>query len=120
MNTSNILLRLEDALALPMIPQYRRKILSPLDQANRVALDEFSLILRFSVKLGRGGPAATTSSGISFVTTLPAPTAERALMGTPGQMIRPPPIQTSSPISILAPGSRFALRSAARNGCVAA
>ena len=45
-----------------------------------------------------GFPTATLSSGISFVTTLPAPITQRLPIVTPGQMTAPPPIQQSSPI----------------------
>ena len=47
-----------------------------------------------------GLPTAIESSGISFVTTLPAPIMHRFPIVTPGQIIAPPPIQQSSPIVI--------------------
>ena len=46
--------------------------------------------LRFT---SAGTPAAMESSGMSFVTTLPAATMQRLPMVTPGQMTTPPPIQ---------------------------
>jgi len=45
-----------------------------------------------------GFPAMTTSSGMSCVTTEPAPTITRFPIVTPGQTITPPPSQQSSPI----------------------
>ena len=53
----------------------------------------------------QGLPAAKTPSGMSRVTTLPAPMTDREPMWTPGQMIAPPPTQTSEPISIGLPDS---------------
>ena len=44
-----------------------------------------------------GFPTAILSSGISFVTTLPAPITQRSPIVTPGHIIAPPPIQQSSP-----------------------
>jgi len=55
-----------------------------------------------------------------LVTTLPAPTTDRAPTRTPGQMIAPPPTQTSSLISTGLPASRPVRRSATLSGCVAA
>lgn len=46
----------------------------------------------------QGTPQATTLSGISFVTTLPAPITVLFPMVTPGIIIAPPPIQTLFPI----------------------
>ena len=43
-----------------------------------------------------GAPTATTRLGMSFVTTLPAPTTEPAPIVTPGMTTALPPIQTSS------------------------
>src|SRR5881397_601612 len=48
----------------------------------------------------QGFPAANTSSGISLVTTLPAPITVREPMRTPGRMNAPPPTHTSEPIWI--------------------
>ena len=48
----------------------------------------------------QGFPAAKTLSGMSRVTTLPAPITLRLPMRTPGQTMAPPPIHTSSPISM--------------------
>src|SRR5215471_17685448 len=42
-----------------------------------------------------GLPAANTPSGISLVTTLPAPITARDPIRTSGRMIAPPPTQTS-------------------------
>ena len=47
---------------------------------------------------GHGFPTATTLSGISFTTTLPAPITEFFPIVTPGTIIVPAPIQTFSPI----------------------
>ena len=47
-----------------------------------------------------GFPTAIESSGISFVTTDPAPMVHRWPMVTPGRIVTLPPIQTSSPIVI--------------------
>jgi hypothetical protein len=47
-----------------------------------------------------GFPAANTPSGMSLVTTLPAPMIAFEPIFTPGQMIAPPPSHTSDPISI--------------------
>jgi hypothetical protein len=47
---------------------------------------------------GQGLPAANTSAGIARVTTLPAPITDRSPMVMPGQMMAPPPTQTSEPI----------------------
>ena len=49
--------------------------------------------------------AQNTPSGMSLVTTLPAPTTVFEPIVTPGQMMAPPPIQTSTPISIGLPNS---------------
>ena len=67
----------------------------------------------------QGLPAANTPSGMSLVTTLPAPTTDRGPIRTPGQMIAPPPIHVSSPISTLLPRleSRPAHCSAQRVRC---
>lgn len=43
-----------------------------------------------------GTPATTTSGGTLRVTTVPAPTMERAPMRTPGRIMAPAPIHTSS------------------------
>src|SRR5688500_9299746 len=48
----------------------------------------------------QGFPAAKTSPEMSRVTTLPAPITAREPIRTPGQIIAPPPTQTSAPISI--------------------
>src|SRR4029079_16788384 len=47
-----------------------------------------------------GLPAANTPSGMSLVTTLPAPMTVFEPIFTPGQMIALPPTQTSDPISM--------------------
>ena len=47
-----------------------------------------------------GFPAANTLSGISRVTTLPAPMIDRLPMVTPGQITAEPPTHTSSPITM--------------------
>src|ERR1700734_2172263 len=52
-----------------------------------------------------GFPAANTQSGMSLVTTLPAPITVFEPIFTPGQMIAPPPTHTSDPISIGLPNS---------------
>ena len=44
--------------------------------------------------------AGRTTSGMSLVTTLPAPMTAFDPIFTPGQMIAPPPTHTSEPISI--------------------
>src|SRR5690606_2484865 len=46
----------------------------------------------------QGLPAAKTSSGMSLVTTLPAPITVRLPIVTPGQITALPPTHTSSPI----------------------
>jgi hypothetical protein len=48
----------------------------------------------------KGFPPATTPSGMSFVTTLPAPITERRPIVTPGQIIAPPLGQTSFLVEI--------------------
>ena len=48
----------------------------------------------------QGLPTARTPSGMSRVTTLPAPMTDREPTRTPGQRIAPPPTHTSAPISI--------------------
>ena len=45
----------------------------------------------------QGLPAAKTPSGMSRVTTLPAPITALCPIRTPGKMIAPPPTQTSDP-----------------------
>lgn len=52
----------------------------------------------FSLITLQGFPTAITLSGISFVTTLPAPITTLFPIVTPGRIIAPPPIQTLSPI----------------------
>lgn len=52
-----------------------------------------------------GFPTATLKSGISFVTTLPAPIVTPLPMVTPGTTTTLPPSQQSSPIVIGAPPS---------------
>src|ERR1700749_611829 len=64
----------------------------------------------------QGFPAARTPSGMSFVTTLPALMTERAPTRTPGQMIAPPPTQTSSPIETGFPSSSPVARTHASSG----
>ena len=66
----------------------------------------------------QGLPAAKTPSGMSRVTTLPAPMTDREPIVTPGQRIAPPPTQTSEPILIGLPNS-CVRRSSAFIGCVA-
>ena len=53
----------------------------------------FNFLITFA-----GFPAAIEWSGISLVTTEPAPMTQPFPMVTPGQMIAFPPIQQSSPI----------------------
>src|SRR3954453_7203457 len=66
----------------------------------------------------QGLPAANTPSGMSLVTTLPAPMTDFEPIRTPGQMIAPPPTHTSEPIST---GLAYSClrRSSAFIGCVA-
>ena len=52
----------------------------------------------FSFITLHGFPTAITLSGMSFVTTLPAPITTLSPIVTPGRMRAPPPIQTLSPI----------------------
>ncbi len=59
-----------------------------------------------------GLPATTAPAATSLVTTLPAPITVRSPIVTPGQMIDPPPIQTSSPIVTGLPNSCVRRRSA--------
>jgi hypothetical protein len=66
----------------------------------------------------QGLPAANTSSEMFFVTTPPAPITERAPIVMPGLRTEPPPIQTSSPMTIGFPDSMPERRSAASSGCV--
>jgi hypothetical protein len=66
----------------------------------------------------QGLPAANTPGGTSRVTTLPAPITARSPIFTPGQMIAPPPTQTSDPISTGLPNSCWR-RNSALSGCVA-
>src|SRR5262249_22028094 len=75
----------------------------------------FSTILRTT---RHGFPAAKTPSGMFRVTTLPAPITVFEPMTTPGQMIAPPPTQTSEPIVTGLPNSCERL-SSAFIGCVA-
>src|SRR5688572_13567742 len=61
----------------------------------------------------QGLPAAKTASGMSRVTTLPAPMTVRSPMATPGQMMAAPPTQTSEPMLMgLANSSHWRLISA--------
>ena len=55
------------------------------------------LILRITL---HGLPTASEFSGISFVTTLPAPITEPSPIVTPGRTITPPPSQQPFPIFI--------------------
>src|SRR4029079_5689321 len=59
----------------------------------------------------QGLPAASTSSGTSRVTTLPAPITLLAPIVTPASTIAPPPTQTSSPTVIGSAYSRPVRRS---------
>ena len=52
----------------------------------------------FFLMIRAGLPAITTLSPNDFVTTLPAPTITLLPKVTPGQIMDPPPIHTSSPI----------------------
>ena len=77
----------------------------------------------FSVSTGpiirQGTPTATTPSGISFVTTLPAPITELEPMVTPGVTIHPPPSQTLSPITMGFANSSPDRRISGSTGCPA-
>ena len=66
----------------------------------------------------QGLPAANTSEGMSFVTTLPAPITVRSPILTPGQITALPPIQTSSPMAMGLADSRPVARSRKSTGCV--
>ena len=76
---------------------------------------DYSVISRMT---RHGFPAANTPSGMSLVTTLPAPMTDFEPIFTPVQMIAPPPTHTSDPISIGLAASCFR-RSSAFIGCVA-
>ena len=67
----------------------------------------------------QGLPTATTFSGISFVTTLPAPMTLLLPMLTPGKTQTLPPIQTLLPTAIGRAVSIPRLRSAAASGWAA-
>ena len=67
------------------------------EPVGRLEGDTDSIISRMT---RQGLPAAKTPSGMSRVTTLPAPMTEREPIWTPGQMMAPPPTQTSEPISM--------------------
>ena len=68
--------------------------------AERTTCSEESLYSVISRIMRHGFPAANTPSGMSLVTTLPAPITVFEPTFTPGQMIAPPPTHTSDPISI--------------------
>jgi len=68
--------------------------------AEPMRCNEESLYSVISRMTRHGFPAANTPSGMSLVTTLPAPMTVFEPIFTPGQMIAPPPIHTSDPISI--------------------
>ncbi len=70
-------------------------------------------------EMRHGFPAANTSAGMSLVTTLPAPMTVFEPIVTPGQMMAPPPTQTSQPIWIGRPNS-WVRRSLAFIGWLAA
>ena len=56
-------------------------------------------VASFKARMTRHGlPDANTSAGIARVTTLPAPITDLSPMLTPGQMMAPPPTQTSERI----------------------
>src|SRR5215510_13004369 len=57
----------------------------------------YSVISRM---IRHGFPAANTPSGMSLVTTLPAPMTALEPIFTPGQITAPPPTHTSDPISM--------------------
>src|SRR5205807_7379960 len=79
----------------------------PFGEAN------YSVISRMT---RHGFPAANTPSGMSFVTTLPAPITDLEPTFTPGQMIAPPPTHTSEPLPMGLANSCLR-RSAAFIGC---
>ena len=78
----------------------------------------------------QGFPTATQFDGRDLFTTLPAPITQLLPIVTPGKMIVPPPIHTSSPIvtgkepvrknnSPEVSSQSFTKRSQASTGCVA-
>src|SRR5215472_7568056 len=86
-------------------------------QATSRGMDDGGVHSVISRTTRHGLPAANTPSGISLVTTLPAPITARGPIRTPGRMIAPPPTQTSDPISTGLPNSSCR-RSSALNGCM--
>ena len=75
-----------------------------------------SVIVRITLQ---GFPAAMDQSGISLVTTLPAPITVLFPMCTPGQMTVFPPIHTLSPKTTSMPYSYMVLRVSGCTGCPA-
>ena len=76
----------------------------PLAELNDTNVIHYERLIHFSEFLFMtlaGFPAAIQSCGISFVTTLPAPTIERAPICTPFRMMECVPIKTSSSITML-------------------
>lgn len=71
-------------------------LMGQLVQHNHALLNSI-LILRMT---RHGFPTASEFSGISFVTTLPAPITEPSPMVTPGSTTTPPPSQQPFPIRI--------------------
>ncbi|KAI0971069.1 hypothetical protein F4678DRAFT_91493 [Xylaria arbuscula] len=67
-----------------------------------------------------GDPIATEKSGMSFVTTLPAPMVQPLPMVTPGMMVVLPPIQQSSPMTTGLAYSIPSRRDCTSVSCVAA
>ena len=67
----------------------------------------------------QGLPTATTSSGISFVTTEPAPITECLPMLTPGTTVTLPPSQAPSPILIVFAFSMPSFLASTSKGCIA-
>ena len=80
-----------------------------------LVISHFNLFTTFA-----GTPATTTSSSTFFVTTAPAATTTLLPIVTPGNIIAPPPIHTSSPIVIDGCAHSVFLLSIALMGCVAA
>lgn len=76
-------------------------IVHPFSGNETVSFKSFSCFLANSfweTIILAGFPPATEYSGISFVTTLPAPIIQYLPILTPGKMIEPAPINVPSPI----------------------
>ncbi len=73
-----------------------------------------------NVRIGLAGlPAAIVSSGMSLLTTDPAPITHRSPICTPGQITTLPPIQQSAPMETGRVFSSPVRRRLASRGCVA-